>query len=163
WHILLEDLSDSHTHPSVWPLPPTVEQCERILTAWARFHAAWWDDPRLGVSVGTRHDANSAADFVRARSAEFTRFADYLGDRLPGERRAIYERFLSEAPRLFERHRSHRNVTIMHGDAHVWNVFLPRDGGGDLRLFDWDGWRVGLATSDLAYMMSTHWYPERRR
>jgi hypothetical protein len=38
---------------------------------------------------------------------------------------------------------------------------LPR--GGGVRLFDWDGWRVGLASSDLAYMMATHWYPERRR
>ena len=51
----------------------------------------------------------------------------------------------------------------MHGDAHVWNCFLPRDGGDDLRLFDWDSWRLGLATEDLAYMMAVHWYPDRRR
>ena len=54
-------------------------------------------------------------------------------------------------------------MTIVHGDAHVWNCFLPRDGAGDVRLFDWDGWRIGIASSDLAYMMALHWYPNRRR
>ena len=28
WHLLLEDLSDTHVIASVWPLPPTLEQCE---------------------------------------------------------------------------------------------------------------------------------------
>jgi Protein of unknown function (DUF1679) len=40
---------------------------------------------------------------------------------------------------------------------------MPRDGGDDIRIFDWDGWRIGLAATDLAYMMALHWYPERRR
>jgi hypothetical protein len=32
-----------------------------------------------------------------------------------------------------------RNVTIVHGDSHVWNIFLPRTGGNDdVRIFDWD-------------------------
>src|SRR4029079_1113010 len=50
WHLLLEDLTDSHAIATVWPLPPTMEQCKSILQARARAHAAWWDDPRLGVS-----------------------------------------------------------------------------------------------------------------
>jgi aminoglycoside phosphotransferase (APT) family kinase protein len=86
-----------------------------------------------------------------------------VGDRLTNERRQTYERFLDAAPRLFERHQTHRNMTIGYGDAHVWNVFLPKDGGDGVRLFDWEEWRIGIASSDLAYMMSTHWYPDRRR
>jgi hypothetical protein len=162
-HILMEDLTDTHDLPTTWPLPPTVPQCERILAARARFHAAWWDDPRLGTAIGVRHDDTTAAAYVNARTAEFTRFADLLGERLSKERRDIYERFLGAAPRLLGRHRSHRNVTIAQGDSHVWNTFLPRDGGDDVRLFDWENWSVNLGTNDLAYMMSTHWYPERRR
>jgi hypothetical protein len=52
WHLLLEDLTDSHVIATTWPLPPTFEQCESILRARARFHAAWWDDLPLGASVG---------------------------------------------------------------------------------------------------------------
>jgi hypothetical protein len=37
------------------------------------------------------------------------------------------------------------------------------DGGSDVRFFDWDSWRVGIGTNDLAYMMAMHWYPDRRR
>ncbi len=164
WHLLLEDLTDTHAIATVWPLPPTSEQCEKIVDAFARFHAAWWDDLRLGSSIGTWRDEAARDRMLRDLTAHFTRFADRLGDCLPRERRMLYERFLGSAPRLLEqRYNTRRNVTLIHGDAHVWNVFLPRDGGDDLRLFDWDGWRIGVAAGDLAYMMALHWYPDRRR
>ncbi len=54
-------------------------------------------------------------------------------------------------------------MTIVHGDAHAWNFFLRRDGESDIRLFDWQNWSIGFASTDLAYMMLTLWYPERRR
>ena len=163
WHILLEDLTDSHFIATTWPLPPAIGQCECIIDAWARFHASWWDDSRLGVSVGTWPEPGAMDRFLQDLAERFTRFADLLGDRLTPERREIYERLLVAAPRLLGRYRSRRHVTITHHDSHVWNCFLPRDGGDDVRLFDWDGWRIGLGTSDLAYMMATHWYPDRRR
>ena len=100
---------------------------------------------------------------LRSFAERFARFADRVGDRLPRERRDLYERLLDAAPRLLARYHSHRNVTIVHGDAHVWNCFLPRDGGDDVRLFDWDSWRIDVAADDLAYMMAMHWYPDRRR
>jgi hypothetical protein len=53
WHLLLEDLTDSHLILQNWPLPPTLEQSRRIIAARAHFHAAWWDDPRLGSTIGT--------------------------------------------------------------------------------------------------------------
>jgi hypothetical protein len=40
---------------------------------------------------------------------------------------------------------------------------MPREQGGDVCLIDWDGWRVSIATGDLAYLIATHWYPDRRR
>jgi len=39
WHLLLEDLTDSHLIASTWPLPPSAAQCEKIVRAKARFHA----------------------------------------------------------------------------------------------------------------------------
>lgn len=164
WHILLEDLSDSHVIATQWPLPPTMDQCEGILRARARFHAAWWDDPRLGVSIGTRLDAAAIQQHVQSLSEQFTRIADRIGDRLPRERVALFERLLEAAPRLLERISHGHNLTISHGDAHVWNCFLPRAAGSDdIRLFDWDSWRISTGASDLAYMMAVHWYPDLRR
>jgi Ecdysteroid kinase-like family len=163
WHLLLEDLSDTHFIATVWPLPPTMEHCQAIIDTRAHFHATWWDDPRLGTSVGKWDDAEALAKFLQNLAERFARFFDRIGDELPRERRELYEQLLGAAPRLLARYTSHRHLTIVQGDAHVWNTFLPRDGGGDVRFFDWDGWRIDTATDDLAYMMAVHWYPDRRR
>ena len=161
WHLLLEDLTDSHFVLTHWPMPPTRAQSEAIVRARARFHAAWWDDPRLGVSIGAWLEPDDPQ--IQRFAEEFGRFADRVGDRLPAERRVTYERLIEEGHRLNARYHSHRDMTLLHGDAHVWNVFLPRDLGDDVRLFDWDGWRVDVASDDLAYMMALHWFPDHRR
>jgi Ecdysteroid kinase-like family len=162
WHLLLEDFTDSHIVATVWPLPPTFEQCESIVQARARFHAAWWDDPRLGSTVGSWLDSEGMTGLMQRFSEQFARFTDRVGDRLPRERRRLYERLVEAGPRLIERNHSHHNLTIVQGDAHVWNCFLPRD-GEDVRLFDWDCWRIDVGSDDLAYMIAMHWYPDRRR
>jgi hypothetical protein len=163
WHLLLEDLTDSHVIVTEWPLPPSRLQCERIVAAHARLHAAWWDDPRLGVSVGTWVDEETARQNRLRFQANYEALADRLGDALIPAQRALYEQFLDGLPRLGARYLTHRNMTITQGDSHVWNCFLPRDGGDDVRLFDWDAWRPHVAALDLAYMMALHWYPDRRQ
>jgi len=90
-------------------------------------------------------------------------FSDREGDRLPRARRELFERLIVKGPQLNRRILSRRNMTIVQGDAHFWNCFMPVEGGSDVRLFDWDCWRVDVATDDLAYLMAMHWYPERRR
>lgn len=162
WHLLLEDLSETHAIATVWPIPPTFDQCKRLVEAWAGFHGFWWDDPRLGKEVGTWYDAETRAQNRQGFVGQFAEFADRIGDRLSLERRELYERIFA-APQFWARYDSHRNMTLVQGDAHFWNCFLPKDGGDDARLFDWDGWRLGIATDDLAYMIAMHWYPERRQ
>ena len=164
WHLLLEDLRDTHTSPSQWPLPPTLADSELVIRTLARFHAAWWDDKRLGLSIGAWNDLADLASGQRQMTEAVTKFADALGDRFTPDKRAFYERLIEHTGPLSERYHSHRHMTIVHGDAHVWNCFLPRPGiAGTPRLFDWDSWRVDYATDDLAYQMALHWYPDVRR
>lgn len=159
WHLLLEDLTDTHSTPTTWPLPPTREQCERIVQARARFQAAFWDDPRLGISIGEWRDTDA---YLQRFSDILTRFFDRFGEQLSSDRQRLYGQMLAAAPRLFARYHAHRHLTIIHGDAHVWNCFLPRDKSPDIRFFDWDSWQINICTNDLAYMMAIHWYPDRR-
>lgn len=164
WHLLLEDLTESHHVATSWPLPPTLAQCEDIIRTRARVQAVWWDDPRLGVTVGAWDDASAIDQGLQRLAGQFARFADDAGDLLSPERRALYARLFDNAPRLGARYHSHRHMTIVQGDAHVWNCFLPRSGGhDDARLFDWDAWRLDVGSDDLAYMMALHWYPDLRR
>jgi Ecdysteroid kinase-like family len=163
WHLLLEDLTETHAVPTQWPLPPTRQQCGAIVRAHARLHASWWDDPRLGVSVGSWLDAEAMDWQMQLVANDFQRFVDRVGDLLSRERRRLYEQLIGSAPCLLQRYHSRRNVTITQGDAHVWNTFLPRGQSDDARLFDWDSWRLDVASRDLAYMMAIHWYPDRRQ
>jgi hypothetical protein len=155
-------LTDTHFIATAWPLPPTMEQCETIVRARARFHAAWWDEPRLGMSIGAWQDDAAMTQNLKGFEERLALFTNRFGDRLPPERRQLYRRLIDTGLRLHTHHRSHRNMTIVQGDSHVWNNFMPRDGGDDVRLFDWDCWRVDVAADDLAYMLAMHWYPDRR-
>jgi hypothetical protein len=163
WHLLLEDLTDSHFVATEWPLPPTLTQCESIMQAWARFHAAWWDDPRLGAAVGNWSDAEGWEQPLQNLAKLFAHFTERFGEMIPPERRNLYRRLLDRAPDLLARYSSHRNLTLIHGDAHWWNCFVPRHGGDDVRLLDWEEWSIDTASDDLAYMMAMLWYPDRRR
>jgi hypothetical protein len=164
WHLLLEDLTDTHFIGTPWPLPPVPGQCEQIMRARARFHAAWWDDPRLGSTVGSWLDDGDLNAQIESLEKQTALFIERQNDRLSFERRDLYARLLNAGSRLQARYRSRRNMTVVHGDAHVWNIFLPKDEGRDSALqFDWDCWRVDVATDDLTYMMAMHWYPDLRR
>ena len=164
WHLLLEDLTDTHAVPTQWPLPPSRQQCGAIVRAHARLHASWWNSPALGVTVGTWLDAEAMDRQMQRVAGDFQRFADSAGDLLSRERRGLYEQLLCSAPDLLQRYHSHQNLTITQGDAHVWNIFLPKDHqSDDARLFDWDAWRLDVASRDLAYMIAIHWYPDRRK
>ena len=161
WHLLLEDLSATHASATIWPVPPAFDQCMTIVRLLARMHASWWDNPSLGVSVGTWLDADTLDRGRHTFSEHLTRFVDQFGDRLPLQRYELYLRVLDAAPRLRQRYLSRHNVTIVHGDAHVWNCLLPNDDNGNAKFFDWDSWRIDVGTSDLAYMLAMHWYPDR--
>ena len=164
FHLLLEDLSETHALVTAWPLPPSDEACERIIDIWAGFHAFWWRHPSLGREVGTFLDDAALAKITVDYRERYTRFADTLGDRLWPAARAIYARVHDARERLITPARLYATYTLGHGDAHMWNLLYPRAGGpaSDIRLIDWDSWRVGRAAADLAYMLAVHWYPEQR-
>jgi hypothetical protein len=164
WHLLLEDLTDSHATAGQWPLPPSRDQAVAIVTTLARWHAAWWDHPDLGDTVGTFASAGDSAQRMEIFAGHYDRFADLVGDRLSEERRIIYRRLIDRSEQLSQRYLSRRHLSITHGDAHIWNFLLPRAGVADtVRIFDFDLWSINVPTLDLAYMVAMHWYPERRQ
>jgi thiamine kinase-like enzyme len=164
WHLLLEDLTDSHELAAAWPLPPAREQAMAIVTTLARWHAAWWDHPDLGDTVGDWASVDDTVARMEVFAGHYDRFADLLGDRLSEERRILYRRFIDKSVGLSQRYHSRRHVSVAHGDAHTWNFLLPRPSVADtVRIFDFDQWRINVPTNDLAYMMATQWYPERRQ
>jgi Ser/Thr protein kinase RdoA (MazF antagonist) len=161
-HLLLEDLSETHGHPPV-PLPPTLAECELAVDCLARFHAHWWEHPRLGKDVGGLLDDAGVEELARATAARFEAFADFAGESLSVARREMIERVINTFPRPWVRLKSARGLTLTHGDAHTWNFLFPRaPGARRVYLIDWQLWHPHVGARDLAFMMTIFWYPERR-
>ena len=116
--LLLEDLTATHAMISEWPVPPTDEQCRRIVQVYSRLHACLWDHPDLGRTIGTFIDA-PLTDWFNSYQQRFAAFADHLASAVP-RRRAIYERAIacgdggrppSHAPRSDRGARMHNGGT----------------------------------------------------
>jgi aminoglycoside/choline kinase family phosphotransferase len=158
--LLMEDLSSSHIRPSEEPLPPTFARCAQMVEALAQFHAAGWNKESLQGVGPTLGDRLRASDWLEAASA---RLFLQVGDALENRTKDMYAQWLKAFPALVER-AGQIPGTLVHGDAHVWNWMLPRDGGVEVpKLIDWDGWHVGVGVWDLAYMMALQWDREIRQ
>jgi hypothetical protein len=161
--VLLEDLSETHSRPP-WPLPPETVHCEGAVDCLTWLHAFWWGHPRLGAGVGSLQSEADIYASVERDQERFHCFREFLGDRLSQRRRELFERVLAALPVFRRRLADPDGLTLIHGDAHVWNFLFPTDRVGETtRMVDWHTWEIGLGTTDLAYLMAVHWYPERRQ
>ncbi|WP_028602660.1 phosphotransferase family protein [Ottowia thiooxydans] len=153
--LLMEDLSSTHERPSDEPLPPTFSRNASIVEALAKFHAAGWNRNDWHDVGPTLWDRLRSSDWLEeACHCLFAQAGDALDDR----DRDAYARFLRGFPVLIERADRMQGRTLIHGDAHVWNWMLPRNGiAHSPKLIDWDGWHLGVGVWDLAYMMATQW------
>ena len=160
WHLLLEDLTDTHLLATVWPLPPTTEQCER-----SSIHGPG-SMPHGGTIRGWaahRHVAGRSGVGPHAAGARRApRPLRRPPRRLPIARTSDpYERLLDAGPRLLQRYHSIATsrsfmATRMCGTSscRATAVTICDCSTGTAG--------IGIATSDLAYMMALHWYPDRR-
>jgi hypothetical protein len=160
-HILLKDLSDTH----ITCLDPlAADHCEQAVDALAHLHAYWWDHPRLGKDIGKfptlEERQQDWADTERCTNA----FMAALGDQLTRSYRTTYEQVLKALPDLFKRHAANRNLTLVHGDAHLGNYLFSKDPMvRQPYLIDWQFWHPTIGGTDLAFMIATEWEPETRR
>jgi hypothetical protein len=169
FHLLLEDLSETHFPHPPSQLPPLQAYSEQIVDALARLHAYWWDDVRPGKLAGQRPTDTTAKRDVATELEQWAEktlplFADFLGDRLSEERRTIYESAMRSLPlQLSTRFAAGKGLTLIHGDIHIGNFLYPHDPNHDIvRILDWKSWRIDIGADDLAHMMAIFWFPERR-
>ncbi len=163
FHILLEDLTSSHTDIP-WPLLPTPEQYAQIVRCLASLHVLWWNNPRLGVEVKPRFPEVTFDVWFRTWEEQLKYFFDFLGDRLLSRRKDLYEWALPRLlKRIEQRRQNKQHLTIAHQDAHPYNFLFPKDKTSQTtRLVDWATWDVEFGARDLAYLIALHSFPEQR-
>lgn len=178
-YCLLEDLSETHEPPvgrrqllAGDGVPPDA-RLDAIVETLARLHAYWWQHPGLGSADGLLairpwyRDRDHYRRHIARREAEFAAFRAAVGDTLPADLRALYERALAGLPRLWDgflasRVEGRAGLTLTHGDCYLTQFLCPRDPAGATYLVDFGDASANLGAYDLAYLLPTFWTPAQR-
>jgi len=99
------------------------------------------------------------------QNGNLERFLKFLGDRISDKRKELFKTVFSLYPQLAYERIKKENMTLIHGDAHFWNFFYPKDIENEkykALLFDWQSWNISIGGVDLAYMIGNNLYPDYR-
>ncbi len=161
-HLLLENLSD--THFDFDEKAPSAMHYEIAIESLAQLHAFWWNHAELGQSIGQFLTEADIAGYIDTAKKKATDFIAFRGKELDNQHRQILEKVAqSWVPGRIKRVVAGRDLTVVHRDPHPLNFLHPRDLEEHLtKIVDWQGWRVDVATDDLAYMIAVHWTSYQR-
>ena len=161
-YLLLQDISATHDPPGEDMVPDDYHAATRSLLA---FHTHWWEHDRLAAPrfmsahggplrmANACSVANVRANSEHWREAALPAFLAEHADQLPTGCRDTFQRAVTLWPDIFaDRIADGRALTFLHGDAHVNNMFFPRD-AGQVILVDWETYKRGIGAYDIAYML----------
>ena len=158
--MVLEDLSASGCR---FPRPRDEDigmTAGRIVEELAKLHAHFWADPRLDgelgwVKEGMRVSFGGPSKFI---GLAVERFGDEMGPAFRQLAELYTERPVDVAAVL-----GSGTPTLVHGDAHLGNLFVDEAAGGRPGFFDWAMvWRAG-GLRDVAYVLGNSIPTEVRR
>ena len=127
------------------------ETAGRIVEELARLHAHFWADPRLqGAELGWVAEGGRV-QFGRP-STYITLALERFGDELGPAFRRLAELYVAR-PREIATVLGSGTPTVIHGDAHLGNLFVDVAAGGRPGFFDWAMvWRAS-GLRDVAYVL----------
>jgi hypothetical protein len=162
FYILLEDISNSH-YQTAWPLPPSGSECEMIAESLAKIHGSWWaKDSEIEDFTGLSSIEIMEKGLKRINEI-IPSFIDFLGDRISEKQKKTLEQTVN-AENVFRNRLCSGGLTLVHGDSHFWNFFLPKDKKVDsIRIFDWQGFSSGFGLLNIAQFMGLHLYSDMRK
>jgi hypothetical protein len=131
----------------------------------ARFHARWWEHPRIASDLGWIERLDSqrwVQGFDGLYRGSWPTFVQNVGDQIGIERAAMLSEFHDKQPGLMQRV-ARRPATLCHGDFRVDNFFFEDTAEQPLCVLDWQIMCVGIGPSDVAYLLGTSLAVDTRR
>jgi aminoglycoside/choline kinase family phosphotransferase len=158
--LLLEDLAPARVGDQLEGC--TIALAEVALRELAKFHAAWWESPRLdalGWMPGIDADWYKAA-VQDGYSKAWEPFVQFFGEKLTPEMRETCERYGKHVPAIMDQF-GEKPCTIIHGDYRLDNLFF----GGDasIAVVDWQISARARGIFDVAYFVAGTLPTEERR
>lgn len=152
-HLMLTDLSDTHSQPE-WPIPPLASEVEQLVDWTAAFHATWWEDPALLQLPRLTWPLDRIVGMTE-------RYLATIADRLPAAEAARIREVFGVIEGLWTRGiigpPPARGFVLTHGDLHLWNALYPLSPSDRLAVVDWESWNVGHPLTEAAYLIGLNW------
>jgi thiamine kinase-like enzyme len=161
--LLMEDLAPARVGDQV--VGCTTAQSQLAIRELAKFHATWWESPRLAELdwVWTFNNPIRSEAAVGGYMQAWEPFKQIWSKQVPAAVLDLGEKFPSRIPQLLDRLAA-PPVTISHGDYRIDNLFFATPEGGDpLAVVDWQVMSIGNGLFDLAYFLSGAVAPADRR
>lgn len=143
----------------------SLAQARLAVESIARFHATWWESPRLAQIGEWMPAINAPVQQVAAGAyaQAWQPFLDMFGATLSPEVKSVCERIGSNVVKI-QTAFAQPPLTISHGDFRVDNLFFADDGGElQLAVADWQISTLGRGTFDVAYLLCGGLPSELRR
>ncbi len=163
--LIMEDLSQRHV---VFPTAATdisLEQIKGLLRTLATLHSSFWQSPRLHTDLAwiATPLAGGMSDIFQQYGYELVKdqvskhaFKQDLIAPLNLSLETMAEKLKS-----FQLEAIQQPQTLLHGDTHIANTYLPPAGDGGL--FDWQLLCRGNWAHDVSYVITTGLSTEMRR
>ena len=158
--IVLEDISDEYTAPSGAILADknTWFSCAESL---ARFHAAFWNHGL--ITQGSENEENDDQEDRACLRSFLDDFNERFDDKTKTVLRNAMEINLTHIKTTARRLRGKQNVTLCNGDSHIHNFMLPVRQNGRPLIVDFQFWRAGIGTGDLAHLTRVNFSEQLRK
>ena len=161
--LLLQDLAPAQVADQIAGL--TTVQTDLAVRELAKFHAKWWEHPRLQELdwMWLMNHPVRAATSQQSYQQAWGPFVDNFGASIPPEIMDMGERFGERIVAILDQ-MSAGPLTISHGDYRPDNLFFATPAGGDpLTVIDWQIMSIGPGTFDFSYFLLGSLRPGERK
>jgi hypothetical protein len=160
--LLLEDLVASGCRFADITTPSDPERARAVMRALAKLHAANWESPRLHGDLAWRPASPRDPVFRIGRILSDLSLRPALrrfGELVPSELQAAAG-FVAERRLALEALWARPPLTLIHGDAHLGNLFFD---GPEVGFLDWQVVQRGQGLRDVTYFLTNSLAVETRR
>jgi hypothetical protein len=164
WHILLlEDLAPARSGSRTKGC--SQSEARTAIHHIARFHAHWWEDPRLDNLDWLADVPGATADdgIAQRHKQWWPVFIREVSKPLPDEVMEIGELLGEHKGRISRHLRTNEPRTLRHGDYQLENLMFGAAGERAFFVVDWHFVNRGRGISDVAYFLSESLVPENRQ
>jgi thiamine kinase-like enzyme len=122
----------------------------------ANLHTTFWNSTQIGsqqLPIDSMEEINS---YIKNTYDSYEKFMKYVGDRFDAKTLTIFEHALRISVELetetYKRICNKDNITLIHGDSHIYNFMFPHNQSKSSIIIDFQFWGVGIGSRDLAHL-----------